>query len=243
MDRLSEETGGTVLKAGTPETLSESLNATIMNLRQAYTLGFVLSDSSKSEGYHRLEVKLKPGRCPGCRVQARNQYFLGSQMDATPRPGVRVENETQPYDCEKAFVSRQIMDILSSKSVAKELPFQMNTSASIEIGGQQLVRFDIHIDANAVKFYRLWSGKWSHHAGRLAIAAYYVEPDGQVVEEAHWKIIDLRLDKTEYSRLIREGISYTSQLPVKDNQLLKIVVFDLATRKAGVKAVKPKLSF
>jgi len=238
VDRLSEGTGGAVLKSNTPEKLSESLNAAIMNLRQTYTLGFMPSNSSAVEGYHRLEIKLKSGRCPDCRVQARNRYFAGSDANPSSVPSVHVEKEKQADDCEKAFVSRKIMEILASKSATAELPFQLQTAVSTEVGGRCLLKFDIHIDAKDVKFYGLWSGKWNHHAGRLAIAAYYVDPDGKAVEEAHWQIIALRVDKAGYMRLVREGISYTTNMPIKDYPLLKIVVYDLATRKAGIKLIK-----
>jgi hypothetical protein len=46
------------------------------------------------------------------------------------------------------------------------------------------------------------------------------------------------VDKAEYIKLVRDGISYTLDIPVEENRLLKIVVYDLAARRAGIKLIK-----
>jgi hypothetical protein len=63
-------------------------------------------------------------------VQARNRYFARSDVNFASVPTIQTEKEQQADDCEKAFLSRKIMEILASKSATTELPFQLQTDTS-----------------------------------------------------------------------------------------------------------------
>ncbi len=56
--RIARETGGEVLDAAEPVSLSEALASVISRLKSRYTLGYTPSNHSRDGRFHRIEVKL-----------------------------------------------------------------------------------------------------------------------------------------------------------------------------------------
>jgi Ca-activated chloride channel family protein len=239
--RFARETGGEVINADSVAKLPEALDATIMNLKQGYTLGFTPSNVGEEGSYHRLEVKLNPsGNCTGCRVQARSGYYVG--IPAPPPPGNNARNTkkslpratVQRYDLEELISQNRIQGARANHAVMGDIGFEIRTTEVKDAQNKPQIQVDLTIDPAPVLF-KIVGGR---HAGRLRITVFYQNANGKPLG-ADWKILDMRLLEATYQRILQSGIPYSITIPrTEPKQVLKVVVYDPWSDRLGSKLVR-----
>ena len=232
--KLAEDTGGELIDTLTWTSLPEAMEQAVMNLRKQYTLGFNPSASGAQGSYHQLAVKLlSEDRCPGCRVLSRAGYFEGiaaplPQQEKSPAAPKRTEAET-----DQMLIQQSILTAGTYEVDWPGLPFTFTTAAQKDSNGQPQVKLDLKIDSKLIKFNTV-DGK---HACKLHITVFYVNAGGKILG-SEWKILDAQLKEETYWQAMKSGMLYSTIVPVKtEKQMIKIVVYDELSDRAGSKSI------
>jgi VWFA-related protein len=73
LKRLSEQTGGRVIRVDKPEKTAQAFQEVAEELRTQYLLGYSPTNSARDGGYRKIEVKVR--KSGGYKVQARRGYY------------------------------------------------------------------------------------------------------------------------------------------------------------------------
>ena len=74
--KIAPRTGGEVVDVSKEVSLEQAFSAIVRLVKVRYTLGYEPVGHPLQDGkYHRVETELAPGRCKGCRVEAKLGYF------------------------------------------------------------------------------------------------------------------------------------------------------------------------
>jgi len=238
IERLAGGTGGEVLKLAGAGKLAGALETAISNLRLQYTIVFSPSLEGNAGNYHRIEVRLNPAKiCPGCRVQARQGYYKDM-----PLPAARDDatlSGTKPYDCEDLRVQ---LDELNIKRIASDpretndIPFKVVTAKATDIQGEPFIRVLLQIQPQKISF-RTADGLLRN---KLRIAIIYADAKGKGLG-SQWQTLDLNISESDSRQFLVTPIPFATVIPqLVSRQVLKIVVYDPLTRKAGSKFIVVK---
>jgi len=165
-------------------------------------------------------------------VQARAGYYVGSGSKLPP--GSADSDET--YDCEQAVAYQFLRDPYALIPEVHNVPFKVAVAETPDVDGQRQVRVDLQIETRKVNF----QTADDLHAGRLLIAVFYLDKEGNRLGE-DWKRMDMELKEETYQQLLRSGIPYSSLIPLKvPHQIVRVFVYDLSSRRFGYRQVKMK---
>jgi VWFA-related protein len=234
--RFTEETGGQVLDVLGPTSLKSALEKAVTNFRTQYTLGFNPSNPGANGSFHRLAARLPDSdHCPGCRLLMRSGYYAGmtsplpspEEARNTPRPPLQ--------NVDQALIQQSILAAGLVDLDIDDIPFKIaSTAEQTDPSGRPQVRVELQIDAAGIVFKTIED----RHACRLRISVFYATANGKILG-SDWKMIEGAFREATYNQAMIGGISYSMVVPLKTrNQMLKIVIFDEESEKAGSKLVR-----
>ena len=230
---IARQTGGQVLEAGGSAALAKALDQTMSNLRLQYTIGFTPSDRGIEGTFHPLFVNLKTeDLCSDCKVQARRGYYAGvrsafsfSGPDHASGSGAGL---VEP------FANKRLRAAAADPAEFKGVPFKVQTAPASDPGITPQIKVDLEIDASRVGFPTV-DGR---HTARVHVAVFYADPDG-IYLGCDWKVMDLRLDETQYREILKTGIFFSTKISlIVPKQILKVIVYDPTTNRIGSHLVK-----
>ena len=230
---LARETGGDVLRANGTASLAKALDQTMSNLRLQYTVGFSPSERGKEGTFHPLLVKLKTANlCPDCKVQARRGYYAG--IPAVFSPSNDDHEPASPASRIEPAAYNRLRAAAADPADLRGLPFKIQTAPATDPGGQELIKVDLQIDTSKVGF-EIVAGR---HTARLHVAVFYADADG-IYLGCDWKVMDLRLEEARYRQFVQTGIPFSTRVPlIVPKQILKVIVYDVASDRVGSHLVK-----
>ena len=234
---IARQTGGQVLEAGGSAALAKALDQTMSSLRLQYTIGFTPSDRGIEGTFHPLFVRLKSeDLCRDCKVQARRGYyagvpsafsFSGSDHAAGSAAGL-VE----------LSANKRLRAAAADSADLKGIPFKVQTAPALDSSAQPQVKVDLEIDASRIGF-RMVDAR---QTARVHVAVFYADPDG-IYLGCDWKVMDLRLDETQYREILKTGILFSTKISlIVPKQILKVIVYDASTDRIGSRLVKLRLA-
>lgn len=233
IERIAAQSGGEVLNLDNAREFSQALDSAILSLRLGYTLGFTPSHLGEKGSYHHLTVKLNAGqRCPNCQVQARAGYYLASESS----PSQANSSIREAYDCEEVVAHDYLNSPYALVLDTQSLPFGISHAETPGEVSPKEVRIELRIAADEVQF-QTANGL---HNGSLLIAIFCLDENGNQLDGT-WKRMDLELSNDKYKILMRSGITFSSIIPLNvPEQTLRVFVYDLKTRRFGMKQMKIK---
>lgn len=190
-----------------------------MSAQVRYELGYYPDGDNWNGGYRQIQVKVDR---PGVNVVSRQGYL---PSDILPDPEV-----------EEPLVRDRMALALSQDSNSNELPFKISTEAIAATNGQEQISINLQIDPRKVGFKVVKN----HHAGRLHIAIFYADRDGNYLGEER-QTMNLQLQDETYQRFLKSGIPFSTAIPLKSTkQILRIIVYDVGSDRLGSKFVTTK---
>jgi Ca-activated chloride channel homolog len=228
VDRIAAQSGGEVLNLGTARQLSDALDSAILNLRLAYTIGFIPSNLGPGGAYHRLAVKIATGRCPACRVQARADYYVATRGSEPPPES---SADAVCYDCEAAVASEYLRSPYAAVPTAGGIPFDAHADQAKNESDLSTVRLQLKIPTRYITSLMGGGGR----TGRLLVAAFPMDGEGNRLGE-EWRTLDLQLTEETYREYAKSGIPFSIVVP--QGQKFRIFVYDLRSRRYGMKLIR-----
>lgn len=195
---LAELTGG---QASITEYAERALTRIEQATRAGYLLGYYPSNSNFDGRYRKLTVKVHR---PGVTVLCRHGYYA--------------QEKPTPYDARQFVVHDRVMSAAEAEDQIRDIP--ITVKASIVKG--MTISVEVLIDASRISLVDI-DGL---HLGTLDVAVFCADARENLVGEA-WQKMDLRLKADTYQRLLKEGIAYKMEMPVKGMpRYVKVVVYD-----------------
>jgi VWFA-related protein len=231
-----EETGGEQFRVNAASSLQQALEDSIIKLRKQYTLGFYPRANAKAGVFHKLTIKFaKENRCPGCRIRSRSGYYPG--VTAPNPPPLTAKNKKTPVRTPEKVDEMLIQrSIRSAGTVDLDLPgiaFAVDTTPQSDEKGNPALKLDIKIQFDRIGF----TVKDNRHKCNVRIAIFYGTEKGKILGSSGGKI-DWALSNENYQRVMKEGYSFSTNVPLKgEKQMMKVVVYDENTDKVGSQTV------
>lgn len=217
---LAEGTGGSFVRnrndlgAGIGDIMSEQSGY--------YLIGFRPSDASPDPATgrprrHNLTVKVKR---TGLKARTRTGYF-----------GVRDEEQKTKPRTRDEQMSAALLSPFSSGDVGVSLTSLFGTEPG---GDKPYVRSLLHVDASTLTFKETGGAR----ATELDVLLVAFGADGRVVEQASYPQAVRAADEQEYQRLVRDGLTYIFNLPIKSAGAYQIraAVRDSSSERVGAAA-------
>jgi Ca-activated chloride channel homolog len=232
--RFADQTGGEMLIVSEPMSLKAALEKLISSFRMQYTLGFNPSNPGAKGSFHRLAVKLAgQDRCPECQLVARSGYYSGVAAPL-PAPSEIRNNKNRVHAQDDSLVEQSIIAAGTYIPELRDVPFSVSTAEQKDSQGRPQLKVDLRIGMDKSGFKKIGN----QLACKMETAIFYVNRDGKP-HGYEWRIIERLLSEEAYNQAIKEGVSFSTVIPLKDkNQILKIVVYDEGSEKMGSKFVR-----
>jgi VWFA-related protein len=208
---LSQQTGGFLVKNNND--LSGGIRRVVEDQKGYYLIGYRPDTATFDRRYHRISVKVKQ---PGLRVRTRTGFF-----------GIRDE-ETIPV---RRTRQQQLLAALTSPFAAADVRLRLTTFFGNTAEDGSFMRSMLHLDGNDVKFSQQPDGQYK---AVLDVVAITFGDNGSVIETLD-RTNTLTLPEDVYRKLLRNGLTYTLNVPIKKAGAyqLRMAVRDTATERTG----------
>ena len=95
------------------------------------------------------------------------------------------------------------------------------------------MKVDLTIDASKIQFF----SSEDRHAFKLHITFFLTDKKGNILG-SDWQIVDGQLKEETYNQVLNKGLLYSTSIPImNDKQMLKVVVYDNQSDRAGSRLV------
>jgi VWFA-related protein len=235
IQRLAGDTGGDVINVMGQESLKEALENAIVQLRMQYTLGFHPSDLGKPGSYHKLRVRFanKEG-CPDCRLLVRGGYYAGVAAPLPLKEAASAIPRHSDQETDDLLVRRSMLIAGTAYLELDEIPFKVSIKEQTDSRDLPQIQLELKIDPEEVEL----SETGGAHACNIVVAIFYADGNGNGLGSDWWRI-ENRLNEHDYRQVMKTGIPFSIKVPFKvDNQILKIVVYDVRSDRLSSKLVK-----
>jgi VWFA-related protein len=208
---LSQQTGGFLIKNNND--LPGGIRRVVEDQKGYYLLGYRPESATFDRRFHRILVKVKR---PGLKVRSRTGFY--GIRDEETRPVRRTRDEQLIAALTSPFASAEVRMRLTS--------FFINT----EKQGSYL-RSMLYLDGRDLKFTKEADGKYK---AVLDLAGMTFGDNGSVIDSYN-RLHKLDLTEEVYQQLLRAGMTYTLNVPVKKAGAyqLRVAVRDAATERTG----------
>lgn len=213
---LAEGTGGTFVRNNNH--LDDGVRRILEGEKSYYLIGFRPDDElfDPVRGrvrFNKLSVKVKRD---GARVRTRNGFYGFTEERA--RPVLRTRSE-------------QLIAALTSPVLSGAVPLRLTSLFASEADKSNVVSSLLHIDMSGFKFTEEPDG-WRKTV--LDVVALTFGENGQVIDQLN-RTETIRARAESYDELLRHGLIYVVQVPVKKPGAyqLRVAVRDAGTEKVG----------
>ncbi|MCA1566225.1 MAG: VWA domain-containing protein [Acidobacteria bacterium] len=208
---LSEQTGGFLIKNNND--LAGGIRRVVEDQKGYYLLGYRPEGATFDRRFHRISVKVKR---PGLKVRTRTGFF-----------GIRDE-DTRPV---RRTREQQLLAAITSPFSSPDVSLRLTTFFGNTAEEGSFMRAMLHLDGNDVKFNREPDGKYK---AVLDVVGVTFGDNGRVVESLD-RIHTLALTEDLYRKMLRQGLIYTLNVPIKKAGAyqLRMAVRDTATERTG----------
>jgi VWFA-related protein len=232
---LAEETGGDVMGVDGMGSLKEALENVIVQLRMQYTLGFDPSDPGKPGSFHKLNVQFaNKERCPECQLSVRGGYYAGVAATLPLKEKAAAKAQRTDPKTDELLVQRSILIAGTTYLDLNEIPFEVSTNEQTDSKGQPQLQVDLKINPVDVDLSRAEGLR----ACKVIAAIFSADENGNGLGSS-WLQIDQPLREEDYRQVMKNGIVFSTRVPLKvNNQILRIVVYDVRSDKLSSRFVK-----
>jgi hypothetical protein len=227
--RFADQTGGEVLNAYEPISLKAALEKSISSFRTQYTMGFNPSNPGAKGSFHRLAVKLAgQDICPECQVAARSGYYAGVSAPPPALSEIRNAGNRAPIS-DRTLIEQSILAAGTYIPELQDISFNVSTAEQMDSQGRPQLMVYLQIDFSEIDFTKVEERR----ACKVHVVTFYANEKGKMLG-SDWKKIEGLLDKDNYDRTVKFGMSFSTTIPLKvRNQSIKIVVYDEGSEKMG----------
>jgi len=208
---LTQQTGGFLVRNNND--LAGGIRRVVEDQKGYYLLGYRPESATFDRRFHHIFVRVKR---PGLKVRSRTGFY-----------GVRDE-ETRPV---RRTREQQLLAALTSPFAAPDVRLRLTTFFGNTAEGGSFVRSMLHLDGNDLRFNKGSDGKYK---AELDVVGVTFGDNGSVIESLN-RVHTLTLAEDYYRRVLREGLIYTMNVPVKKAGAyqLRMAVRDTATERTG----------
>ena len=212
---VSELTGGQTSAYAYADPALTRINQTTLS---GYLLGYYPSNSAWDGRYRRISVKVNR---PGVKVLFRHGYY-GREV-------------LVPFDREAFLSYSRIVSAVGYQGEVRDIKLALKASVVKGLGtAARGVFAEVKIDLSRVAF----ETADDRHLAALDIAVFCGDVKGNLVGEA-WQTMNLNLKEDTYRRVMQDGLTYTTQVPVKaPPSYVKVVVYDRGADLVGSTTLK-----
>ena len=215
---LSRETGGFAVLGNND--IGQGLGRVIDDQQGFYLIGYrpdekTFDPVTGRRRFRSLTIKVKR---PGLSVRTRSGFLGFADAERRPAPPTRDE---------------QLVAALTSPFTSGGVGLRLNAFFGDEAPEGSFVRSLLHIDARGLTFKEEAGGEgW--HVAEIGILAAVFNADGTTAEQVN-QTHTVRVRGETYERILRTGLVYTLNVPVKDAGAyqLRIAVRDGASERVG----------
>jgi Ca-activated chloride channel homolog len=227
---LAEESGGEVLDVRGATSLKTALENATTQLRMQYTIGFNISDPGKPGSFHELNVQIpNKERCPGCQLLVRSGYYAGFKAPVHLMEKAETKPQRTPQKADNLLTQRSILIAGTSRLDLNEIPFVASANKQTDSQGRLSLQVDLNIDPKGIDL----SSAEGPHACKIIVAIFYAHENGTGLGSGWWQI-DQRFGQEDYLRIMKTGIVFSAEVPLKaKDQILRIVLYDVRSDKMG----------
>jgi VWFA-related protein len=211
LDELSHNTGGLFIK--NTNNLDRSIRRIISDQKGFYLLGYRPQSATFDRRYHKLEVRVKR---PGLKVRYRRGFFGIRDEDARPVRRTR-------YD--------QLLGALTSPFASADVRLRLTAVfGNTEQGGSFMTSL-MHINGSDINFTKQPDGTYKTV---LDVVGLTYKDNSEIIDNRD-QTTTLTLKEDTYQRVLRNGLTYTFNVPVKKAGAyqLRMAVRDASTTRTG----------
>jgi Ca-activated chloride channel homolog len=232
---LAEETGGDVMGVEGMGSLKEALENVIVQLRMQYTIGFDPSNPGKPGSFHKLNVQFANNECcPECQLSVRGGYYAGVAAPLLSKAKAGAKPQRTDPKTDELLVQRSILIAGTTYLELNQIPFEVSTNEQTDSKGQLQLQMDFKIDPEEVDLSKAEGSR----ACKITVAIFSADEKGNGLGST-WLRIEKPLKEEDYRKIMKTGIVFSTQVPLKaNNQILKIVVYDVRSDKLSSKLIK-----
>jgi len=211
LDYLSQQTGGFLIKNNND--ITGSIRRVVEDQKGYYLLGYRPDSATFDRRYHRISVKVKR---PDLKVRTRTGFF-----------GVRDE-ETRPV---RRTREQQLLAAISSPFASPDVRLRLTTFFGNAPDEGSFMNSMLYLDGNDVKFDKQPDGQYK---AVLDVVGITFGDNGRVIDTVD-RIHTLTLPENVYRKVLRNGLTYNMNVPVKKAGVyqLRMAVRDTATERTG----------
>lgn len=207
---LAQLTGGQAFIDQYPDRALAQIDLTT---RSGYLLGYYPSNASPDGRHRKLNVTVARPR--GATVLFRQSY-LGTDAPA-------------PYDEQQFIVQDRIMTAVEYGREIRDIALKLKASST-----GKSVRIEVVIDLSRVSL----TDADGRHVGALECAFFCTDARERTVGEV-WRRVELRLKEDTYRRVLTEGFTFTTDVPIGElARYAKVVVYDHSSDRMGSAIVR-----
>jgi VWFA-related protein len=216
LNYLAQQTGGLFIHD--TNDLSGGFRRILEDQRGYYLLGYRPSESTFDPAtggrrFHKLSVKVNR---PGVRVRSRNGFYGVTDEQAHPVRRTRDE---------------QLLGALVSPFNSGDIHTRLTSLFGNDPRGSSFMRSMVYVDAHDLTF---TTQADSTHKANLDVVAITFGDNGRAVDQVD-RTYELRLKEEDYKRLMKHGLIYTLNIPVKKAGAyqLRVAVRDAGSERVG----------
>ncbi|HEY9404011.1 MAG TPA: VWA domain-containing protein, partial [Pyrinomonadaceae bacterium] len=208
---LSQQTGGFLIKNNND--LAGGIRRVVEDQKGYYLLGYRPEGATFDRRFHRIVVRVKR---PGLKVRTRTGFY-----------GVR-DDETRPV---RRTREQQLLAALTSPFASPDVRLRLTTFFGNTAEEGSFMRSMLYLDGNDLRFNKEPDGKYK---AELDVVGVTYGDNGSVVETLN-RVHTLTLVESYYRRVLREGLVYSMNVPVKKAGAyqLRMAVRDTTTERTG----------
>ncbi|HEY1403853.1 MAG TPA: VWA domain-containing protein, partial [Pyrinomonadaceae bacterium] len=208
---LSEQTGGFLIKNNND--LTGGIRRVVEDQKGYYLLGYRPDSATFDRRFHRISVKVKR---PGLKVRTRTGFF-----------GIRDE-ETRPV---RRTREQQLLAAITSPFSSPDVRLRLTTFFGNTAEEGSFMRSMLYLNGQDVKFNKEPDGKYK---AVLDVVGITFGDNGRIIGSLD-RIHTLTLTEDLYRKMLRDGLTYTLDVPVKKAGAyqLRMAVRDAATERTG----------
>ncbi len=256
IQRIVRATGGEVLDLGGWQSLQSAMQEALLRLRRQYTLGFNPTDLGEDGSFHKLDVQLADQvRCPDCRILARSGYYAGISSPV-PLEDKKKQKKKSKYTAEEAdrliiqqsvatagvykyagYWGRSAEDFAENTHLTNlsDIRLRVQAKKAENDTGKKVLKINLEINTGRIQFQRIQD----RYACKLHIGVFYFNEYMNLIGN-EIKMLEGDLKETTYKTVMRTGILYPIEIPLKvDKQYVKVVVYDEFSDRAGSTFIQP----
>jgi VWFA-related protein len=206
MQTMADRTGGRAFF--NTNDIYGAIREALNDSRVTYELGYYPQDVKWDGTFHNIKVEVKQ---PGVHVRARKGYF------ALPEPKITLEYR-------QALIAETVTSPLEATGIGVKVQV-----ASVENTGARKMKAVVYFDPHDFTFEQK-DGVWL-----ATVDSVFVQIDDKnAIVDALDQTFHLHLDPATYQRLLKEGMTYTKEIPIKDTTMsLRVVLRDGSNGNIG----------